>query len=388
MMKPTLKMAIGVFDIFIRLVFLLIVLIWSTIWLIRSVFESSIVTDQLNELFLGNIASLNFITFIISLLFAGATFFWFIFPLNYITFRKLKPEERFLKLKYFVYFFTFHILLVYATYYWAIIFFYSTAYGMNLPPEVNYTFNNDVIHMTEFFLSNKNFFITIDHYTLMIFVTYILYFLYVVYRIKFESGITNKIIPYLNKLEHIKVKKGTTDIVLEKFVSKVFNCKTGELYYRYYYYYFSVIWFLYPLIFTCLTVGYEARGESFAVFLATNDMFMIKSSFLMLICLVVPALIASELQATYGFHITNYISRKNINKGIDFSCKYFTILGSLYLTSLVPKTSSFLEEYANIIVAFNFKIVVTVLTFFIAEYILSKYTELEKLLLNYFVEKI
>lgn len=98
-MKPTLKMAIGIFDIFIRLGFLLIVLIWSTIWLIRSVFESSIVTDQLNELFLGNIASLNFITFIISVLFAGATFFWFIFPLNYITFRKLKPQEA-LKLEF------------------------------------------------------------------------------------------------------------------------------------------------------------------------------------------------------------------------------------------------------------------------------------------------
>lgn len=222
----------------------------------------------------------------------------------------------------------------------------------------------------------------------MTFVTYGLFLLYIIYRMKFEYGIINKIIPLLNKLEHIEVKKGIIDIILENFVSKMFNYKTGELYYRGFYYYFSIIWFLYPLIFTYFTVGYEARGESFAVFLATNDMFMFKFSFLTLICLVIPSLIASELQATYGFHITDYISRKSINKGIDFSCRYFTILGSLYLTSLVPKTSNFLEEYTNIVVAFNFKIAVTVLIFFIADYTLSKYTELEKLLLNYFVEKI
>jgi hypothetical protein len=137
-----------------------------------------------------------------------------------------------------------------------------------------------------------------------------------------------------------------------------------------------------------LTVGYEAKGESFAVFLATNDMLMFKFSLLTLICLIIPALIASTLQEIYGFHIINYISRKNIDRGIDFSCRYFTILGSLYLTSLVPKTSDFLEEYANIVVAFNFKIVLIVLTFFISDYILSKYTELEKLLMNFFVEKI
>ena len=151
---------------------------------------------------------------------------------------------------------------------------------MNLPPEINSIYNNDTIHMTDFFLNNKDFFITIIHYSTMFIITYLLYFLYAVYKIKFESGITNKIIPYLdNKLEHIEVKKGTLDIVLEKFVNKVFNRKTGELFYRCYYYYFSILWFLYPFVFTCLTVGYDALGKSFAVFLATNDIFMFKFNY-------------------------------------------------------------------------------------------------------------
>ena len=82
----------------------------------------------------------------------------------------------------------------------------------------------------------------------------------------------------------------------------------------------------------------------------------------MLICLFIPALIASELKDTYGFQITNYISRKNIDRGIDFSCRYFRVLGSFYLALIIPKTSNFLEEYADIVVAFNFKIMLFVLT--------------------------
>jgi hypothetical protein len=351
-----------------------------------SVYGSLIVAGQINELLLGNFSSVNLGVITEFIIIAGIAFTCFIFPLNYILLRNSKPEEQFIKPKCLVPLFIIHILLVYVTVYLSIAFFYMITYGVFMPHEVYYIFNNDVIHLKEFQLIHAQFYVTGIFCVSIILLTYTLYSLFCAYRIKkdfFDSSysqITNKI------NSHLEMKGNEKKIGESRYrslIEKMFNYKMAEIYCRSFIYYYSAIWIIEPVIITFVVLRDTISKEFLTIALAMNDQFTITFFILNIIFIFIPAYIFSNLREIYGFNITKFLNKNKIDKGVDFYCKYLSIIASLFITLNIYGIYHILEEYGNIVPNTNAKAALSLIVIYITNYAFSKPRELLSVLLKY-----
>ena len=214
---------IGITNINIRIGLLKIIVMLLTLVLIIATDLASTVTIQINELLLGNFQSIDLKMFIKSIIMALFSFGCFIIPLNYIILQNSKPNERVIKSKRLVSFFIFHILLVYATFYLSTASFYAITYGIGMPPEIYQIFNNNVYHLKEFQLMYKQQYVTVLHYVIVTVCAYVAYTSFYVYIIKkefFDTGITNKFKIILEQADKEKVVENS---IFEGLVKKIFN---------------------------------------------------------------------------------------------------------------------------------------------------------------------
>ncbi|WP_229390416.1 hypothetical protein [Methanosarcina sp. DH2] len=353
-----------------------------------SVYGSLIVAGQLNELLLGNFSSVNLEVFTEFIIIAGIAFTCFIFPLNYILLRNSKPEEKFIKPKYLVPLFIIHILLVYATVYVSIAFFYVITYGVFMPPEIYYIFNNNVINLKEYQLIHAQSYVTGIFCVSIILLTYTLYSLFCAYEIK--KGFFNlSYSQIINKMSsHFEVEKNETKTGESRYrslIEKMFNYKMAEIYYRSFIYYFSAIWIIEPVIITFVVLRDTISKEFLTVVLTMNDRFTITFFLLNIIFIFIPAYIFSNLREIYGFNITTFLNKNKIDKGIDFYCKYLSIITSLFITLNIYGIYHILEEYGNIVPNTNAKAALSLIVIYATNYAFSKPRELLSVFLKYII---
>jgi len=344
---------------------------------------ASVVSIKINELLLGNFQSVDLKVFIKSVIIALLSFAFFVIPFNYIIMRNSKPNERFIKPKRLVSFFIFHLLLVYVTFYLSTALFYVITYGICMPHEIYQVFNNNVYHLKEFQLMYKQEYITVLHYMMVPVCTYVAYALLYAYIIKkefFDAGITNK---FKLILEQADKKEIIENSIFGDLVKKIFNYRIAKIYYRAFIYYYSVIWFIYPLIFLFVAYKDKITHEFLTIDLAMNDLFTFSFFFLTFIFVIIPMCIFFDVGKIYGFKITDYLNKKKIDIGINFYCAYLNFAFAFLITSFIWEVFHILEKYGNIVPTTNASAAIALVAAFAVYYAFSKPKELLSVFLKY-----
>jgi len=369
------KKFFSVFNININIWLLRFLLVILTAILLVSACGSSVVALQLNYLILGNFSSVDLKLFILFTFIAGIAFTCFIFSLNYILMRNSKSEERFIKPVHLILLFVIYIFLVYATIYLSIAFFYVFVYGMFMPPEVYYLFNNNAVHLKEFQLIHIQAHVMGIFFVLITVLTYTLYSLYCAYRIKkyfFDYEIFEKIDHFWEIKKSKGVKEFNNEFKYQKLIGKIFNYKTAEIYYRFFIYYYSVIWILEPLVIMFLYYRDTISHEFLTVKLTMDDSFVFTSLLVNFIFFFIPLYIYSNIKGIYGFKITDYLSKSLIDHGTDYYCKYLSIISSIWITYTITGIYYILDKYGGLVPTPNARTALSLTVILVTTYLFSK----------------